>query len=146
MITDYLYISSWPEGKHLEDIRARNIQLILSMHWRRPAVELRESSVKVLWLPTFDTPLIPMPIHTLVEGVEAALPVIQDGYGVLTHCRHGIHRSAAMASCVLIGKGYTADQAMALIKEKRSVANPYIGYIRARIRKFESYWNQISSH
>jgi protein-tyrosine phosphatase len=47
--------------------------------------------------------------------VEAALPVIQDGYGVLVHCRAGVHRSVAMACCVLIGMGQTADEAMQLV-------------------------------
>jgi len=47
--------------------------------------------------------------------VEAALPVIQDGYQVLLHCRAGVHRSVAMACCVLIGMGQTADEAMQLV-------------------------------
>jgi hypothetical protein len=47
---------------------------------------------------------------------------------------------------VLIGKGYTADDAMQLIKEKRSVADPDVGYIQKRIRKFESQWqSQLSN-
>jgi hypothetical protein len=29
---------------------------------------------------------------------------------------------------------------MALIKEKRAVADPDVGYIQKRIRKFESQW------
>jgi hypothetical protein len=31
-ITDYLYISAWPEGEHADEILALNIRLILSMH------------------------------------------------------------------------------------------------------------------
>ena len=43
-----------------------------------------------------------------------------------------------MACCVLIGMGYTADEAMHLVSEKREVADPFAGYIQSRIRKFES--------
>jgi protein-tyrosine phosphatase len=81
-----------------------------------------------------------MPIRSFSMGVEAALPVIKDGYRVLVHCRAGVHRSVAMACCVLIGMGYSAEAAMKLVKEKRAVADPYVWYIRNRILKFEKQW------
>lgn len=140
-ITDYLYISAWPRGDHAEEIRALNVRLILSMHWIRPSRTLGHPPVQLLWLPTFDNPLMPMPLATLERGVEAALPVIADGYRVLVHCRAGVHRSVAMACCVLIGMGQTADQAIQLVKEKRPVADPDIWYIRRRIYKFEQHWH-----
>ena len=139
-LTDYLYISAFPEEHHVDEIIALNIRLILSMHWIRPSKELNQPPLRVLWLPTIDSPITPMPIWILRKGVEAALPVIEEGYAVLSHCKAGIHRSVAMAACILIAKGYTADEAMALIKEKRPVADPYAGYIEKRIRKFELYW------
>ena len=141
-ITDYLYISAWPRGDHAEEIRALNVRLILSMHWIRPSSLLGHPPVRLLWLPTFDNPLAPMPIATLERGVHAALPVIAEGYRVLVHCRAGVHRSVAMACCVLIGKGQTADEAMQLVKQKRTVADPYAGYIRRRIYKFEQNWQK----
>jgi len=145
-ITEYLYISAWPQGDHGEEIRALNVRLILSMHWMRPAHTLGHPPVRLLWLPTFDTPLTPIPIAVLRRGVEAALPVIQEGWGVLVHCRYGVHRSVAMACSVLIGMGYTALEAMGLAKEKRAVADPYIWYIRRRIEKFERYWLEDQHH
>jgi hypothetical protein len=141
-ITDYLYISAWPRGDHAEEIRAMNVRLILSMHWIRPSRTLGHPPVRLLWLPTFDNPLGPMPIPTLQRGVEAALPVIQEGYRVLVHCRAGVHRSVAMACCVLISMGQTADQAMQLVEQKRQVADPHAWYIERRIYKFEQHWNE----
>ena len=143
-ITDYLFISAWPNGDHADEIEALGVQLILSMHWIRPSRMLGKPPVELLWLPTFDFPLLPMPMRTLRRGVEAALPVIESGGRVLSHCRAGVHRSVAMACCVLIGKGHTADQAMALVKKQRAVADPDVGYIQARIRKFERVWNAES--
>jgi hypothetical protein len=139
-ITDYLYISAWPRGDHAEEIRAMNVRLILSMHWFKPARILGQDPVRLLWLPTVDNPLFPMPILSFTMGTEAALPVIKDGYRVLVHCRAGVHRSVAMACCVLIGMGYSAESAMRLVKEKRVVADPYVWYIRSRILKFEKQW------
>ncbi len=106
-ITKYLFISAWPRGDHAEEIRLLNVRLILSMHWIMPSRTLGHPPVRLFWLPTFDNPLLPMPVRTLQRGVEAALPVIQEGYGVLVHCRAGRHRSVAMACCVLIGMGMT---------------------------------------
>jgi protein-tyrosine phosphatase len=107
------------------------------MHWRKPDKQLNRPPLRLLWLPTFDSPLAPMPIAVLRRGVEAALPIIQDGGAVLSHCKYGIHRSVAMACCVLIGTDYSAADAMQLVKEKRPVADPYRWYIRERIIKFE---------
>jgi hypothetical protein len=136
-ITDDVFISAWPEGEHADEILDLNICLILSMHWMRPSRTLHHPPLRVLWLPTIDTPFTPMPIATLRRGVEAALPVIRDGRAVLCHCRAGVHRSVAMACCVLIGMGYSAQEAMRLVKEKRAVADPDIWYIRRRILEFE---------
>jgi len=141
-ITDYLFISSFPEEHHRDDIIQRNIRLILSMHWIKPSKELDEPPLHVKWLPTIDSVVTPLPIWILRKGVVAALPVIHDGHAVLCHCKAGVHRSVAMASCVLIGMGYSADDAMALIVEKRPVADPYADYIQRRIRLFEKSWRK----
>ena len=67
-----------------------------------------------------------MPVFMLRRGAEAAQPVIRDGYAMLVHCRAGVHRSVAMACCILIGMSYSAEDAMKLVKEKRAVADPGI--------------------
>lgn len=139
-ITEYLYISAWPRGEHTDEIHTRGIRLVLSMHWVRPRLVPKDDPVRVLWLPTFDTPMTPIPMRILAYGVSAALPVIKAGNRVLVHCRAGRHRSVAMACAVLIGMGYTAQQAIQLVKEKRAAADPEIWYIQNRIVKFEKYW------
>lgn len=140
-ITDYLYISAWPRSDHAEEIRALNVRLILSMHWIKPSRSLDQPPLKLLWLPTIDQPFAPIPIPLLQRGVEAALPVIRDGYRVLVHCRAGVHRSVAMACCVLIGMGLSADEAMQLVIQQRPVADPHAWYIQPRIYKFERRWH-----
>ena len=140
-ITPQLFISAWPRREHVAELQALGIQLILSMHWIVPGRSIRKAPTRLLWLPTIDTPITPMPLGVLRRGVEAARPVLSAGGGVLAHCRAGVHRSVAMACCILIAQGHSADEAMRLVKEKRPVADPYIGYIQRRIRKFELVWN-----
>jgi len=141
-IAEYLFISSWPLAEHSAEIRALGIRLILSMHWLRPSRKLNQPPLRLLWLPTFDNPLFPIPVGILAKGVRQAAPVIQDGFGVLTHCRHGKHRSVAMACCVLIASGLNADEAMRLVAEKRAAADPNAWYIKQQIIRFERYWQE----
>jgi len=144
-ITNYLYISAWPRGEHVDEIVSLGVRLVLSMHWIRPTKTLGHPPVQLMWLPTIDQPFFPMPIKTLNKGVQAALPVIEDGGAVLVHCKAGVHRSVAQAACLLIGMGYNADDAMELIHEKRAVADPYVGYIQKRIRLFEKQWPDLKN-
>jgi protein tyrosine phosphatase (PTP) superfamily phosphohydrolase (DUF442 family) len=141
-ITEYLYISAWPRGEHTEEIHTRGIRLVISTHWVRPKLVPKDDPVRVLWLPTFDTPLTPIPMRVLYHGAIAALPVIKSGDRVLVHCRAGRHRSVALACAILIGMGFSAQGAMELVKEKRAAADPDIWYIRRRIVKFEGYWRE----
>jgi hypothetical protein len=41
---------------------------------------------------------------------------------------------------VLIGMGFNAEDAMKLVRQKRSVSDPDVWYIRNRILKFEKQW------
>lgn len=136
-ITSYLFISALPRKEHANQLCALGIRLILNMHWMMPPNALKQPPLDLVWLPTFDLSWLKMPIYRLHQGVDAALLVINQGDNVLVHCKAGVHRSVAMASCILIAMGLNSDQAMQLIKEKRSVADPEIWYIQERIRKFE---------
>lgn len=59
---------------------------------------------------------------------------------MLVFCEGGRHRSVAMTSCILIGQGYSANDAMQLIGSKREVADPYAWHIQRQIRRFEALW------
>ena len=121
----------------MEQIRGLGVRLIISMYLLKPEKSLGEPPLKLLWMPVFDSPLIPIPLSVFRVGVGAALPVIEAGNKVLVHCRWGIHRSVAMACCILIGKGYSSNEAVALVKRQRVVADPEASHILRRIKMFE---------
>jgi hypothetical protein len=139
-ITDYLFISTFPRPEHADQLRAMGVRLILSMYLVRPDKTLGEPPVRLLWLPSIDSPFTSLPLSLLRKGVQAALPVIEDGDKVLAHCKWGIHRSPAMATCILIAKGYSLDEAVELVKRQRAAAKPDEGYVLPRIKKFEADW------
>jgi hypothetical protein len=45
-----------------------------------------------------------------------------------------------MVSSILIGLGYSADEAMELVSSKREAADPYAWHVQRQIRRFETYW------
>lgn len=139
-ITSALHIAARPRRHHVSGVRELRIDLVISMIWFRPAPELMRAPFMLVRLPTADSPLFPIPLWTLRRGVRAALPVLNNGGRVLTYCRAGRHRSVAMACCVLIGMGMTADDAMRLVVSRRPVADPYAPHIERRILAFEKDW------
>jgi protein tyrosine phosphatase (PTP) superfamily phosphohydrolase (DUF442 family) len=141
-ITEQLYIAAHPRAEAAVAIRDMDVRLILNMIFFRPADVYRQPPFRMLTLRTFDSIFLPIPICMLERGVEAALPVMENGESVLVYCREGRHRSVAMAASVLIGQGHSADQAMQLITSKRSKADPYAWHIQRRIRKFEQIWRR----
>jgi len=140
-ITEYLYVAASPNAECAGAISDLNVRLVINMIFITPAKIYQESPFRMLTLRTFDSIFIPIPIRKLEKGVESALPAIQNSESVLIYCRQGRHRSVAMASTILIAKGYSADDAMQLVSSKRKAADPYAWHIQRQIRKFEKKWN-----
>jgi len=141
-ITEQLYIAARPKAEAADALKEMNVCLLLNMIFIRPADVYRQPPFKMLTLRTFDSIFLPIPIGMLERGVEAALPVMENGESVLVYCREGRHRSVAMAASILVGQGHSADEAMQLITTKRAKADPYAWHIQRRIRKFEQIWRK----
>jgi protein-tyrosine phosphatase len=141
-ITPRLFVSAWPredESPHLIEL---GIGLVISMTSREPLSEYCREPLHWVHIPSIDSPLTPISLAGLRRGVEAAIPVLAEGAGVLCHCREGRHRSVAMACCILIAQGCTAHNAMGLVREQRAVADPRAFWIAPRIVKFERAWQE----
>jgi hypothetical protein len=140
-ITDQIYVGTTPGPEDYHILRELGVGLVINMRVeRRPLPDPHQPPLPVLWLPTFDTPLLPIPIRTLHRGVTAALKVLKGGRGVYCHCAAGVHRSAAMGAAILIATGYSFEEAIRLIKLQRSVSDPHTWYIRRRIERFADSW------
>ena len=142
-ITDDLFIGTTPSVNDYDHLRGLGVELIINMRFGfRPKGDLHIPPIGLLWLPTIDSPFFPMPIHKLKHGAHSALTAIKEGGKVYAHCSYGRHRGVAMGACILIAQGYDPQAAMQLIKERRSVADPFAYYIRPRILKFAREWNK----
>lgn len=142
-ITDLLFVGGQPRTEHADHLEDLGVRLIISMRGEAPPPKVFERPpFRALWLRTYDTLFTPIPIHKLMQGVQAALPAMQQGESVLAHCHYGRHRGVALGAAILIAQGHTADSAMRLLREKRAIADPQAWYIRRQIKKFEQAWNE----
>lgn len=140
-ITEDLFIGNTPQPDDYAILRQLDVRLVINMRIeRRPHPDPNDSPLPVLWLPSFDSPLVPIPLHMLRRGVSAALHAIAKGGKVYVHCAEGRHRGVAMGAAILIGQGYTAGEAMSLIKKRRERADPDAWYIKRQILKFAKTW------
>ena len=67
------------------------------------------------------------------------------GGRVYAHCAGGRHRGVAMGACILVAQGHSPLDAMKLIKERRSFADPHIYYIRNQILRFALEWQSLKA-
>ncbi len=140
-ITTSLFIAASPQSCQRDQLIARKIDLMISMIAKEsPPQSFAQPPLQLLWLPCFDSVLLPIPMSHLARGVDTALPFIQRGQSVLVYCAQGRHRSVAMAAAILIAEGRTARQSVDLLMVKRNLADPQAAHIYARIRAFESFW------
>ncbi len=141
-ITDYLYVGSRVHKDHADEMKLLKFDLIISMIAQFSPDEIYTlPPFKTLWIKTYDSIFIPISLQKMVQGVEAALPVIENKGKVLVFCMEGKRRSVAMAAAILIGLGKSSKEAIELLISSRKVADPRAWYIRRRIHAFERYWH-----
>ena len=90
---------------------------------------LARHGIELLHLPTPD--LNPLDRSSLVRGVEWVCEGIERGDAVLIHCEHGIGRSASLACCVLMARGFTLKEAAAMLVRGRARVSPSPAQIEA---------------
>jgi len=140
-ITENLFIGTTPAPNDYKRLRALGVKLVINMRVEQgPFPDPHDPPLDFLWLRTFDTLFIPIPISMLIRGTQAALKTIENGGKVYTHCAGGRHRAVAMGAAILIAQGHEPQAAMQLIKSQRSFADPDIFYIRWRILMFAQEW------
>lgn len=141
-ITPDLFIGTTPSVDDYPRLRDLGVRLVINMRFEHaPAPDPHPEPLSLLWLRTIDSPFFPIPVRKLIHGAQAAIETIRAGGKVYTHCAGGRHRGVAMGAAVLIAQGRDPFDAMTLISERRSVADPFAFYIRPRILKFARAWD-----
>lgn len=83
---------------------------------------LRQHGIELLHLPTRDLSAVSLPM--LRDGVRFVNGHLDQERRVLIHCQHGIGRSATLALCVMVSRGFEPLQALELAKSRRPCVSP----------------------
>jgi protein-tyrosine phosphatase len=104
---------------HAHDIRA---VVDLRIEACDDEAELTRHGIAFLSLPTEDHAAVSQDM--LDEGVAFANRHLDRNERVLVHCEHGIGRSATLALCVLVSRGYPPLEALERAKSWRPLVSP----------------------
>ena len=142
-ITESLYIGAWPVKYNREEIISLGVTLLVSTLLERTDKELNEPPLQLIRTHATDlgSRLI-YPTGQILKGVDPAVVTIRNGGEVMVFCKAGKHRSATMASCILVGLGNSADEAIKIVEAGRPEVEIKETH-RQTIVKFEQTWRGI---
>ena len=141
-VTDRIAVGGgiWHE-RNMMDVVAAGITHIIDMQIEFDDTRLAEPyGVRVLWNPT-DDDFREKPAELLQRGVDFALEALDDQESkVFIHCAAGVHRAPMMTLAVLRAMGWSLEDALETIAERREVvdfADVYVGSVEEFIRSYE---------
>ena len=140
-VTDRIAVGGgiWND-RNMIDIVREGVTHIIDMQVEFDDTRLAEPyGVRVLWNPTDDDfrPKAPMLFR---RGVEFAMDALEDPEAkVFIHCAAGVHRAPMMALAVLRAHGWSLEDAVDLIEEKRDVVDFADVYVQS-VEKFMRQW------
>jgi protein-tyrosine phosphatase len=109
---------------------------------RDDAVALKAAGIEFLHVPTLDRH--GFTFEQMAMGVDWVLDHIEDGGRAFLHCEHGVGRGPLMACAVLIAQGYSAPEALRIVRTARWQALPNDRQLAALLR-FEQEWRARSA-
>ena len=126
-------------ARNMEEVAQTGVTHVIDMQIEFDDSPLAEPhGVRVLWNPT-DDDFLPKPPELLQRGVDFALEALEDPEARLyIHCAAGVHRAPMMTLAVLCALEWEMGAAMALIAERRPVADFADVYVESVRRFLES--------
>ena len=99
------------------EITKKNFDTVITMYaWARPV----DWFVKEIRFGIYDDDMSDFEVRALQDLVKIAHSDWRAGQKVLVRCQAGINRSSLVAALVLIRDGMSAEEAIALLREKRA--------------------------
>ena len=143
-ITDQIALGGgiWNDEK-MEKVAQSGVTHIIDMQIEFDDTRLAEPyGVAVLWN-AVDDDFQPKPPEVFQRGVEFALEALNSDHNskLFIHCAAGVHRAPMMTLAVLRVLGYSLDDAMMLIEERR----PVVDFADVYVRSVENFVRTYSS-
>jgi protein-tyrosine phosphatase len=124
-LSDQLAVGGWfPMSQAKELVEAHGISVVVDLRAedRDDEDALRAAGIELLHLPTPDLEASAVPV--LEQGVAFIRERLERGDKVLIHCQHGVGRSALLALCVLVDRGWDPLDALTHAKDCREAVSP----------------------
>jgi protein-tyrosine phosphatase len=143
-ITDQIALGGgiWNEEK-MDNLARLGVTHIIDMQIEFDDTPLAEPhGIAVLWN-AVDDDFQPKPPEVFQRGVEFALDALNsdDNGKLFIHCAAGVHRAPMMTLALLRVLGYSLDEAMMLIEERR----PVVDFADVYVRSVENFVRTYSS-
>mgnify|MGYP006280395397 CR=1 FL=1 len=114
---DYDTVRDVRKGREDAFITPKDFDTVVTLYaWAQPV----DWFVKEYRLGFWDAGTENMPVPEILEAAIMAHRDWANGKRVLIRCQAGLNRSGLIMALVLMIEGYTADEAIALIREKRN--------------------------
>ena len=147
-VTDRIALGGgiWHDGNMIELVRD-GVTHIIDMQ-----IEFDDTSlagpygVRVLWNPT-DDDFRPKSAELLRRGVDFAIEALEEpDTKLFIHCAAGVHRAPMMTLAVLRAQGWTLEDAVDRIEERRDVVDFADVYVRSVEEFMDSYEREVAEN
>jgi hypothetical protein len=145
-IMDRIAVGGWIETEEkIRQVVRAGITHVIDMAWEHDDTPLEQLGIKVL-LNFTDDDFQVKPPELLKKGVDFALEALQEpGSKLLIHCVAGRHRGPMMTLAVLGALGWSLEDAMQIIADRRPVVDWAPAYVESVSNFLQSYVSTLSS-
>ncbi|MFP2925169.1 fused DSP-PTPase phosphatase/NAD kinase-like protein [Pyxidicoccus sp. 3LG] len=118
-VHDWLYVGGAISRSRYADLKALGITAVIDVRGERcdDAAALAALGIELLNLPVTDR--YPPSVEQLMRGVEWALPRLEKGGRLFTHCEHGVGRGPLVGLAVMVARGWDAPTAYRELRHAR---------------------------
>jgi hypothetical protein len=140
-VTPQLAVGGAFRNGQIKRLKERGVTAVVDCRQeaRDDSVALDRAGVQFLHLPTPDRH--GFTYAQLHQGVDWVLDHVADGGRAFLHCEHGVGRGPLMACAVLVAQGYSAPEALRIVRAGRWQAMPNDRQLRALLA-FEHEWRE----
>jgi hypothetical protein len=140
-VTPQVAVGGAFRNRQIKRLRARGVTAIVDCRSEASddAAALAAAGIDFLHVPTLDRH--GFSYEQLHSGVDWVLERTSRGGKAFMHCEHGVGRGPLMACAVLVGQGYSAPEALRIVRGARWQALPNDRQLAALLR-FEKEWRE----
>ncbi len=142
-VTPRLAVGGAFRTRDIKQLTARGVTAVVDcrLEAEDDAQALAAAGIQFLHLPTLDRH--GFTYAQMRQGVDWVIEHTANGGRAFMHCEHGVGRGPLMACAVLVGQGYSAPEALRIVRSGRWQALPNDRQL-AVLLDFELQWKKSS--